>query len=87
MHEAHLIQDLIRKILKISEENGGKKIIGVKVKLGALSHMSPEHFQEHFGQASQGTIAEGAELIAEELTDINDPNAQDILLESVDVEE
>ncbi|HCU23513.1 MAG TPA: hydrogenase nickel incorporation protein HypA [Deltaproteobacteria bacterium] len=87
MHEAHLIQDLIHKLQAISQENGDKKIVGVQVKLGALSHMSPAHFQEHFEQASQGTCAEGARLFAEQLSDIQAPHAQEILLESVEIEE
>lgn len=87
MHEAHLIQDLIRKILEISQTNGAKKIVSVKVKLGALSHMSAAHFQEHFEQASRGTVAEGARLDAEELSDIYDSQAQAIILDSVEVSE
>lgn len=87
MHEAHLIQALIHQIEKIAQENGGKRIVGLRVQLGALSHMSAEHFREHFEQASRGTLAEGAELFAEERTDIHDPRAQDILLESVEMAE
>ena len=34
------------------------------VRLGALSHFTPEHFREHFEDASRGTIAEGAEVDA-----------------------
>ncbi len=87
MHEAHLIQDLLHKIEKIVAENGGGRVVGVRVKLGALSHMSAEHFREHFEQASRGTLAAGAALYAEELKDIHDPRAQDILLESVELAE
>jgi hydrogenase nickel incorporation protein HypA/HybF len=57
------------------------------VKLGALSHFSPDHFREHFEQASRGTVAEGASLEIELLTDISDPRAQDVIVESVDIEE
>lgn len=86
MHEASLMKNLMEKILEISRKEGGKRVLGIKVKLGALSHMSPEHFQEHFEQASKGTLAEGARIRAVTLADIHDPRAQEILLESVDVE-
>jgi hydrogenase nickel incorporation protein HypA/HybF len=87
MHEASLMKDLMSKILAISREQKGARVVGVSVRLGALSHMSPGHFREHFAVAAQGTAAEGAKLKIEELSDTNDPMAQQILLESVEVEE
>ena len=48
MHEQSLMADLMRKILSVSLANGGCKVAGLKVKLGALAHISPEHFMEHF---------------------------------------
>lgn len=87
MHEYSLMADLMRKIESIASQQQVKKVIGVKVKLGALSHISPDHFREHFTHASHQTVAEGAQLIVEVLPDINDPHAQDILLDSVEVED
>ena len=57
------------------------------MKLGALAHISGKHFREHFEQATLGTLAEGARLDIDVSTDQSDPHAQDILLQSVDVEE
>lgn len=86
MHEARLMSDLMEKILMVAKEQSAGKVVGIRVKLGALSHLSPEHFREHFEQIAAGTIAEGARVTALELTDIHDPQAQSILLESVEVE-
>ena len=86
MHEFSLMKDLMRKIDSIARDHGARKIVGVKVKLGALAHISPEHFQEHFVEAAANTVAAGARLDIEELKDETDPRAQDILLESVEVE-
>lgn len=86
MHEFSLIHDLMRKIESVAREHGGRKIVSVKVKLGALSHISPAHFREHFVSAASGTIAAGARLEIETLKDQTDPRAQDILLESVEME-
>jgi len=60
-------------------------VIGVTVKVGVLSHISPEHFREHFLHASRGTVAEEAQLHTEVLTDVTDPHAQEVLLESIEV--
>jgi hydrogenase nickel incorporation protein HypA/HybF len=48
--------------------------------------MSAEHFLEHFAQASAGTLAENARLDISVSEDTQDPCAQDIVLESVEVE-
>jgi len=86
MHEFSLINDLMRKIESITREHGGRKIVSIKVSLGALSHISPEHFREHFIQAAARTVAAGTRLDIEQRKDETDPHAQDILLESVEVE-
>lgn len=88
MHEFSLMADLLRKIEHIAQEAGGPEkitITAIRVKLGALSHISAEHFREHFATAIKGTVAEGARLDVEELTDTSDPNAQEILLDSIEV--
>lgn len=87
MHEASLMKNLMRKIEDVAREAKASRVAKVKVKLGALSHMSEEHFREHFETSSAGTVAEGAEVMVKLETDTNHPQAQDIILESVDVSE
>ena len=87
MHEYSLIADLLRKIQAVSEANNHGRILSVRVKLGAMSHISPEHFREHFCQATKNTTLDGAQLEIEVLTDETDPQAQEILLDSVEIEE
>lgn len=85
MHEFSLLKDLLGKIKAIAEENTSDKVISVKVKLGALAHISPEHFREHFDNAVVGTLAEDAKLEIETLTDMSDPHAQEVILDSVEL--
>lgn len=87
MHEQALMRDLMTRILGIADSEGATAVTRVSVRLGALSHFTPEHFREHFHDSSQGTIAEGAlvEAVVEEST--TDANAQGVLLESVELEE
>ena len=87
MHEASLMKNLMGKVEQLAQEHGAGRITRIGVKLGALSHFSPDHFREHFEQASRGTVAEGASLDIELLTDISDPRAQDVIFDSADVEE
>lgn len=86
MHEKGLMDDLIKKIISLAKIEHAVKVTKVSVKLGALSHMSKEHFREHFEIASQGTIAQGAEIDAEESQDIHDPNASSVILKNIDVQ-
>lgn len=87
MHEASLVADLIRQVTVMAYQYQAAKVIGVHVKLGALSHMSPEHVHGHFVQAARGTVADGAQLTIETLTDILDPLAQELQLHSIEVED
>ena len=86
MHEQSLMNDLMAKIETIVKENNAEKAVAIDVWLGALSHMSAEHFTEHYEESAKGTLAEGAKLNITLSEDINDPNAQQILLQNIDVE-
>ena len=86
MHEASLMRDLMARLLEVAAARGARRIVTVTVRLGALSHMSPAHFREHFEHAARGTIAEGAELEAIADTDIRAPGAADVLLETFEIE-
>lgn len=86
MHEFSLMADLMRKIESIARQENASRIRTIHVRLGALCHMSPEHFCEHFQHAARGTVAEGAALKVTVHPDPHDAHAQDVLLESVEVE-
>ncbi len=86
MHEKHLTEDLVRELEAIAAAEGGGRVTRIQVRLGALSHFTPDHFREHFDDAAVGTTAEGAAVDAELSTDPTAPDAQGVLLESVEVE-
>jgi hydrogenase nickel incorporation protein HypA/HybF len=85
MHEASLMKNLMCQIEEIAVGEGAAKVTSVKVWCGAFSHMTEDHFAEHFNQAAAGSIADGAALDVTISDDITDDRAQDILLESIDV--
>ncbi len=86
MHEHALMNDLMRKIEAEAAAEGGGRVTRIRVRLGALSHFTAEHFREHFEDAARGTVAEGAEVETELRTDPTEPEAQGVVLESLDVE-
>jgi len=87
MHEASLMTGLMRRIDEVAQREKARRVVVVSVWLGALSHMSAEHFADHFTDASKGTIAEGARLQTIVSDDPGHPDAQDVRLESVEVED
>ena len=86
MHERALMRDLMREIEAVARADAALRVTRVAVRLGALSHFTPEHFREHFVDASRGTLAEGAEVDATLATSLDDPQAAGVVLESLEVE-
>lgn len=86
MHETGMVRDLIRHIDEAAARHNARRVVAVQVWLGALSHLSAPHFRAHFQAESRGTPAEGARLTVTESTDPSDPRAQQLLLESLEME-
>ena len=86
MHEASLIANLMHRIDEIAHAESARRVVGVSVWIGALSHMPEAHFIEHFERTAMGTIAEGARLDITVSADTGHENAQNVMLESVEVE-
>jgi hydrogenase nickel incorporation protein HypA/HybF len=87
MHETALVRDVVRRIVDFARATDACRVIGAKIWLGALSHLSPEHFRAHFAIEAQGTIAAGAILDIEVSGDLDNPHAQHVQLESIDLDE
>lgn len=87
MHEFGLIRDLFKKINDIATQEKASIVTKVHVELGALAHISSEHFREHFDELRNTSKAKDAELIITENPDQNSPYAQEIRLLSIDVGE
>lgn len=85
MHEMSLMNNLMGQIERVAREQGGAQVVGVRLWLGALAHISPDHLREHFAEGAKGTLAQGARLEIESDDDPDNPNAQDILLRSIEV--
>jgi len=86
MHDRALMDDLLRKIEDIVRREGALRASRLQVSLGALSHMTPEHFAGHFEDASRGTVAEGAAVNCHCETDAAAPGAQGIRLCDLELE-
>lgn len=86
MHEAALMKNLMARIDAVAKAENAKRVTGISVWLGALSHMSAAHFAEHFEESAAGTLAQGAKIEATVSDDIDDPKAQEVVLTAVTVD-
>jgi hydrogenase maturation protein HypF len=82
MHEMSLLRGLIKQIDAIARDNDASRVTSVRLKLGPLAHIEPDHLREHFVEAAHGTVAEYAVLEIETTDELHE-----LTLESVDVEE
>ncbi|GAB3096271.1 hydrogenase maturation nickel metallochaperone HypA [Aestuariicella hydrocarbonica] len=85
MHELSLLKDLLNKIRQIAQQQQPNQLTSVTVELGALAHISAEHFRQHFETAVIGTDLERVDLTVICNDDIHAPTAQDIVLTSVEL--
>jgi hydrogenase nickel incorporation protein HypA/HybF len=87
MHETALVRDVVQRMVEVARSTGACRVAGATIWLGALSHMSAEHFREHFDVEARDTVAAGAVLEIEMSNDPYDTHAQQVRLASVDLEE
>jgi hydrogenase nickel incorporation protein HypA/HybF len=86
MHERALMRDVLARVERLAREEGAVRVTRIDVRLGALSHFTPEHFREHFEDAAHGGVADGALVVATLSPDVADPHAADVIVENVEVE-
>lgn len=67
MHELAICQALINQIEGIAIERNADRAVSITIGMGPLSGVEAQLLQHAYPVASAGTIAEGAELIIENL--------------------
>ncbi|MEK6575529.1 MAG: hydrogenase maturation nickel metallochaperone HypA [Chloroflexota bacterium] len=62
MHESGLTEDLFAHALHHAREANARRIVSIKVVIGALSDATPDSIRFYFDSLAPGTIAEGSAL-------------------------
>jgi len=65
MHESNLVKGIIEHVLALADEHKARCVLAVRVRVGSLAQVDPEHLREHFQHAAQGTLAADAEFFVE----------------------
>jgi hydrogenase nickel incorporation protein HypA/HybF len=85
MHEEALLHDLARAVREVTEGSDIRRIVRVRMWVGALSHLTEPVLRERWPGVVAGTAAEGAALDITVSDDLDDPRAQSVVLVAVDV--
>lgn len=86
MHEEAMLQDVIRKAEEVAQREGGTRVIRVRLWVGARSHLGGPELPARWAHAVEGTPLAGAEVEVEHSRDRDDPNAEHVILRSLDVD-
>jgi len=62
MHETHLIEPVVKGIIEHAKTEGAKSISKVRIKVGEMTGIKEDSFQETWKVLVKGTILENAEL-------------------------
>ena len=65
MHEASVALDLIRVAETVALDNGGGRVLALKVRIGQWSAIVPAALHAAFPACAEGTVLEGARLTIE----------------------
>jgi hydrogenase nickel incorporation protein HypA/HybF len=86
MHETTWIADVVQTVAAVARRDGAKRVVGVTVRLGPSSVLSPEHLRERFADAARGTLAEGAWLATTQVGEEVGPIERSEVLDSIEIE-
>jgi len=86
MHEEALLRDLRRKLIEVARE-AGAPVRRVRIRVGALSHVTEESLRRRWSEVVDGTPARDARLEVELSRDPADPAAQGVYLVDLTVED
>lgn len=67
MHELSILNEVLATALKVAEKNNGKKVTKITLRIGAMSGIVPRICSSMLEVITEGTIAEGCEVVIEEV--------------------
>jgi len=85
MHEARLVEDIVRKAIYVADKSGHQDVQTIFIEIGALNHATPTSLGELLNDAVADTVIEGASFEIERSLDTRSPTALDVRLVSMTV--
>ena len=85
MHERRLIADLVAEALRICATQAADRVTCLRLRIGSLSHVTPEVLRAGIEDAATGTPLAGARLLIEQDRDPGWAHAQGVVLVELEV--
>jgi len=86
MHEEAMLKDVVRKAEEVARRERASRVTRVRLWVGARSHLAGPELKDRWAHAVTGTALAGAEVEIETSRDPGDPNAETVVLRSLDVD-
>ncbi len=86
MHEEAMLQDVVRKAEEVARRERATRVTRVRLWVGARSHLAGPELKDRWAHAVTGTALAEAEVEIETSHDLGDPNAETVVLRSLDVD-
>ena len=86
MHEEAMLHDVVRKAVEVARREGASRVTRVRLWVGARSHLGGPELKDRWVHAVTGTPLSGAQVEIEVSRDEAHPNAESIVLESIDLD-
>lgn len=67
MHELGLVRPMVETVVESAEASGARQVKRVYVSVGLARDVIPELMEMTFGRLTAGTVAEGAELVVNQV--------------------
>jgi len=86
MHEEAMLRDVVRKAEEVARGEPSARVTRVRLWVGARSHLGGPELRDRWANAVHGTALAGAVVEIETSSDAANPNADRVILRSLDVD-
>ena len=86
MHEEAMLKDVIRKAEEVARQEGATRVTRVRLWVGARSHLGGPELRARWMAAVRSSPLSEAEVEIETSRDPTDPNAEGVVLRSLDMD-
>ena len=81
-----MLQDVVRKAGEVADRQSPARVTRVRLWVGARSHLGGPELKDRWAHAVAGTQLAGSEVEIETSSDRDHPNAESVILRSLDVD-
>lgn len=85
MHEMQTVRALHSRAVEAARVARASRVVTIHIRIGALSHLSPDHLRKHFMRLTETSILAGARLDIVVDTDPTADLSQEVELVSLEV--